>query len=161
MYGSWFPFSRIPPTHTPTIHEIRLINTSVPKIKSWNCSIIFFSSQTFCWDVMEIVTTKLSIQNCGGGISREKGAHPRKVLCLRSSEGNLCIITTHLHYPCPNKGNFSTPNVWFTIVFGEPPNQLPPPLDAHTPSKYCRDLFHLHQLSLTTPKTVNLVKRSS
>ena len=34
-------------------------------------------------------------------------------------------------------------------------------LAAHTPTKYCRDIFHLHHLSLTTPKIVNLVKRSS
>ena len=47
-----------PHPHHPPNDEIRLINTSVPKIKSWNCSITFFSSQTFCWDVMEIVTTK-------------------------------------------------------------------------------------------------------
>ena len=94
-----------PPPHHPPNDEIRFINTSVPKIKSWNCSITFFSSQTFCWDIMEIVTTKWSVQNCVGGISGEKGAYPRKVLCLRSSEGNLFTITTHPHYPCPNKGN--------------------------------------------------------
>ena len=47
-----------PHPHHPPNDEIRLINTSVPKIKSWNCSITFFSSQTFCWDVMEIVITK-------------------------------------------------------------------------------------------------------
>merc|ERR1712012_902832 len=47
-----------PHPHHPPNDEIRLINTSVPKVKSWNCSITFFSSQTFCWDVMEIVITK-------------------------------------------------------------------------------------------------------
>ena len=68
-----------PHPHHPPNDEIRLINTSVPKIKSWNCSITFFSSQTFCWDIMKIVTTKLSVQNCVWGISGEKEAHPRKV----------------------------------------------------------------------------------
>ena len=98
------PFSKNtthPHPHHPPNDEIRLINTSVPKIKSWNCSITFFSSQTFFWDIMEIVITKWSVQNCVGGISGEKGAHPQKILYLRSSEGNLCTITTHPHYTCP------------------------------------------------------------
>ena len=94
-----------------------------------------------------------------GGISREKGAHPRKVLCLRSSEGNLCIITTHLHYPCPNKGNFSTPNVWFTIVFGEALNQLPPPLLNTCPLNIVVIIFtYIICPWADNTKTVNLVK---
>ena len=36
-----------------------------------------------------------------------------------------------------------------------------PPLAALMPTKYCLDIFNLHHLSLITPKTVNLVKRSS
>ena len=67
------------PQHPPN-DEIRLINTSVPKIKSWNCSITFFSSQTFCWDVMEIVKTKCS-KLCGGNFWR-KGSSSTKSIVL-------------------------------------------------------------------------------
>ena len=100
-----------PHPHHPPNDEIRLINTSVPKIKSWNCSITFFSSQTFCWDIMKIVTTKLSVQNCVWGISGEKEAHPRKVLCLRSSEGTL--------------GSSSTQNIVLEIIEGNSLLHLP------------------------------------
>ena len=49
MCTAWVPFAKNtthPHPHHPPNDEIRLINTSVPKIKSWNCSITFFSSQT-------------------------------------------------------------------------------------------------------------------
>ena len=100
-----------------------------------------------------------------GGISGEKGAHPRKVLCLRSSEGNLFSEQCSPSPPTPTtpaqiKGSNRHQISGLRLSLGNHWTNCPP-LAAHTPTKYCRDIFHLHHLSLTIPKTVNLVKRSS
>ena len=77
------PFSKNtthPHPHHPPNDEIRLINTSVPKVKSWNCSITFFSSKTFCWDVMEIVTTKKCSKLCGGNFWRKGSSSTKSIV---------------------------------------------------------------------------------
>ena len=91
--------------HQPPNDEIRLITTSIPKIKKLellNHFLFFTNILLGCYGNRQ---HKIKCSKLGGGISGEKGAHSRKVLYLRSSEGNLCTITTHPHYPCLNKGN--------------------------------------------------------
>ena len=71
-----------PHPHHPPNDEIRLINTSVPKIKSWNCSITFFSSQIFCWDGNR--HHKIKCSKLCGGIFWRKGSSSMKSIVLEN-----------------------------------------------------------------------------